>query len=90
MTDPLLRFQKVTLSPTDGYVLSRVDGIMKARDIVEMIPLPQEEVEKSLYGRKYMGTERTTFIIGPNGILRAVLRKVKPGDHAAAVLEALK
>ena len=49
-TDPLLRFQKVTLSPTDGYVLSRVDGLMKAREIVEMIPLPQEEVEKSLYG----------------------------------------
>lgn len=49
-TDPLLRFQKVTLSPTDGYVLSRVDGVMKARDIIEMIPLPQEEVEKSLYG----------------------------------------
>ena len=49
-TDPLLRFQTVTLSPTDGYVLSRVDGVMKARQIVEMIPLPQEEVEKSLYG----------------------------------------
>jgi curved DNA-binding protein CbpA len=49
-TDPLLRFQKVTLSPTDGYVLSRVDGMLKAREIVEMIPLPQEEVEKSLYG----------------------------------------
>ena len=49
-TDPLLRFQKVTLSPTDGYVLSRVDGVMKAREIIEMIPLPQEEVEKSLYG----------------------------------------
>jgi tetratricopeptide (TPR) repeat protein len=49
-TDPLLRFQKVTLSPTDGYVLSRVDGMLKAREILEMIPLPQEEVEKSLYG----------------------------------------
>ena len=49
-TDPLLRFQKVTLSPTDGYVLSRVDGTLKAREILEMIPLPQEEVEKSLYG----------------------------------------
>src|SRR5688572_13389134 len=49
-TDPLLRFQKVTLSPTDGYVLSRVDGVMTAREIVEMIPLPQAEVEKSLYG----------------------------------------
>ena len=49
-TDPLLRFQKVTLSPTDGYVLSRVDGTMSAREVVEMIPLPQEEVEKSLFG----------------------------------------
>src|SRR5688500_12970961 len=49
-TDPLLRFQKVTLSPTDGYVLSRVDGVMTAREIIEMIPLPQEEVGKSLYG----------------------------------------
>jgi curved DNA-binding protein CbpA len=49
-TDPLLRFQKVTLSPTDGYVLSRVDGMLTARQILEMIPLPQEEVEKSLYG----------------------------------------
>ena len=46
-------------------------------------------VEKSMYGKKYMGTERTTFVIGPDGFLRAVLRKVKPGDHAEAVLSAL-
>jgi peroxiredoxin Q/BCP len=46
-------------------------------------------VEKSMYGKKYMGTERTTFIVGPDGLLRAVLRKVKPGDHAEAVLAAL-
>ncbi len=46
-------------------------------------------VEKSMYGKKYMGTERTTFVIGPDGVLRAVLRKVKPGDHAEAVLSAL-
>ena len=49
-TDPLLRFQRLTLSAEDGYVLSRVDGIATAREIVAMIPLPAEEVERSLLG----------------------------------------
>ena len=44
-TDPLLRFQRLTLSAADGYVLSRVDGIATAREIVAMIPLPEAEVE---------------------------------------------
>jgi thioredoxin-dependent peroxiredoxin len=38
-------------------------------------------VEKSMYGKKYMGTERTTVVIGPDGLVRAVLSKVKPGEH---------
>lgn len=46
-------------------------------------------VEKSMYGKKYMGTERSTFVIGADGTIRAVLRKVKPGEHAGQVLEAL-
>jgi peroxiredoxin Q/BCP len=46
-------------------------------------------VEKSLYGRHYMGTERTTFVIGPDGIIKAVLAKVKPAEHLARVLERL-
>lgn len=46
-------------------------------------------VEKSMYGRKYMGTERSTFVIGPDGKLRAVLRKVKPAEHTAQLLAAL-
>jgi hypothetical protein len=48
--DPLLRFQKLTLSPTDGFVLSRVDGTTSAREIIQMIPLPAEETRKSLFG----------------------------------------
>jgi peroxiredoxin Q/BCP len=44
-------------------------------------------VEKKLYGRTYMGTERTTFVIGPDGIIKAVLPKVKPDQHLAQVLE---
>jgi peroxiredoxin Q/BCP len=47
-------------------------------------------VEKSLYGRKYMGTERSTFIIRPDGKLAAIYRKVKPAEHAEQVLQALK
>jgi peroxiredoxin Q/BCP len=46
-------------------------------------------VEKSMYGRKYMGNERTTFLIDPEGRISQVLRKVKPGEHDDLVLEAL-
>src|ERR1043165_2949507 len=35
-------------------------------------------VEKSMYGKKYMGTERSTFVIGPDQRIKAILRKVKP------------
>ena len=46
-------------------------------------------VEKSMYGRKYMGMERSTFVIGPDGKLKAIYRKVKPAEHTAEVLAAL-
>lgn len=47
-------------------------------------------VEKSMYGRKYMGIERATFLIGPDGKVRNVWRKVKVTGHADEVLAALK
>ena len=46
--------------------------------------------EKSMYGRKYMGIERSTFLIDGNGILRGVWRNVKVPGHVEAVLEAAK
>jgi len=46
-------------------------------------------VQKSMYGRTYMGNERSTFVIGPDGVVQQVLRKVKPGEHDALVLGAL-
>jgi peroxiredoxin Q/BCP len=46
-------------------------------------------VEKSMYGKKYMGTERSTFVIGADGKLKAVLRKVKPAEHVEQLLAAL-
>ena len=45
-------------------------------------------VEKSMYGKKYMGMERSSFLVGADGVIRNVWRKVKPEAHAAAVLAA--
>lgn len=56
----------------------------------EMVKAYGVWVEKSMYGKTYMGTERSTFIIGPDGVLKAVFRKVKPAEHAQLVLEALE
>ena len=47
-------------------------------------------VEKSMYGRKYMGIERATFLIDPKGIVRNVWRKVKVPGHVEEVLAAAK
>jgi len=47
-------------------------------------------VEKSMYGRTYMGIERSTFLIDANGKIARVWRKVKVASHAADVLEAVK
>jgi len=46
-------------------------------------------VQKSMYGRTYMGNERTTFVIGPDGVVTDVFRKVKPAEHDELVLGAL-
>lgn len=46
--------------------------------------------EKSMYGRKFLGIERSTFLIDPEGVIRRVWRKVKVPGHAEEVLEALR
>jgi len=46
--------------------------------------------EKSMYGRKYMGVERTTFIIDEKGKIKKIFNKVKVDGHNKEVLEALK
>ena len=46
-------------------------------------------VEKSMYGKKYWGFERSTFLIGPDGTIKNVFRKVKPAEHDELVLGAL-
>ena len=46
-------------------------------------------VEKISYGKKSMGIERSTFVIAPDGTLRAIFRKVKPDEHVEQVLAVL-
>ncbi len=45
--------------------------------------------EKSMYGKKYMGVERTTFLIDPQGQIAKVFSKVKPAGHAEEVMAAI-
>ena len=46
-------------------------------------------VEKSMYGKKYMGIERSTFVIDAAGNVAKIMRRVKPAEHADDVLAAL-
>jgi thioredoxin-dependent peroxiredoxin len=46
--------------------------------------------EKNMYGKKVMGVERSTFVIGPDGKIQHIYAKVKPEGHAKEVLAALK
>ena len=47
-------------------------------------------VEKQMYGKTYMGIERATFLIGPNGVIAQEWRKVRVPGHVEAVLEAAR
>ncbi len=46
-------------------------------------------VEKSMYGKKFMGAERTTFVIRPDGRIKSVFRRVAPAEHTDILLESL-
>lgn len=47
-------------------------------------------VEKNMYGRKYMGIERATYLIGPDQTIKNIWRKVRVKDHVEKVLDAVK
>lgn len=47
-------------------------------------------VERSMYGKKYFGTERSTFVINPEGCIKSIYRKVKPEEHTGTVIEDLR
>jgi peroxiredoxin Q/BCP len=90
----------------DAVVLGISRDSLKSHDkFIEKFNLPfvllsdeEEEVcrlydvikEKNMYGRKYMGIERSTFIIDQDGILKRIFRKVKINGHIEKVIESLK
>jgi len=82
-TDPLLRFQRINLSPTDGYVLSRVDGTLSAREVMQLIPLPVEETQKSLFG--LLSTGVIEFLPLPPRP-RSPVEPARPKGRAASAL----
>ncbi|MGH8263711.1 MAG: peroxiredoxin, partial [Steroidobacteraceae bacterium] len=57
------------------------------RKLCELFDVIQE---KSMYGRKFMGVERSTFLVDAKGVLREEWRKVKVTGHAEAVLESAR
>ena len=62
------------LVPDPGHAVAEAYGVWK---------------EKSMYGRKYMGIERSTFVVDAQGKIAAIFAKVKTEGHAAEVLELL-
>jgi thioredoxin-dependent peroxiredoxin len=74
------KFKKKMAFPFD--LLSDTDQkVCKLYDVIQ---------EKSMYGKKFLGIERSTFLIDGKGVLRHIWRKVKVNGHAAAVLAAVK
>jgi thioredoxin-dependent peroxiredoxin len=63
-----------TLLPDPDHSIAQAYGVWK---------------EKSMYGRSYMGIERSTFVIDPQGKIAKMFEKVKVTDHVAKVLESL-
>jgi hypothetical protein len=82
-SDPLLRFQQIRLGPLDGYVMSRVDGVMSAREILQLIPLPRPEVERSLFGLL------STGVVEFRGAVVKAAARADAGSRPAAAAEEL-
>jgi hypothetical protein len=49
-SDPLLRSQRITLTPTDGFLMSRIDGTLTIREVLSLAPVSAEDAERSLFG----------------------------------------
>jgi peroxiredoxin Q/BCP len=92
------RAKAVIVGISPDTVASHVKFKEKMRFPFELLSDPDRSVcglydviqEKSMYGKKYMGVERSTFLVDAKGVLRHEWRKVKVNGHAEAVLEAVK
>lgn len=79
--DPVRALDRFRTKHSLGVALATDEGT----DVLEAYGV---WAEKSMYGKKYMGIERTTFLIGPDGRIEKVWPKVSVKGHAEAVLEA--
>lgn len=86
----------IGISPDDAKSKAK---FRKKHDLAIMLAADEEKqaieaygvwVEKSMYGKAYMGVDRSTFLIGPDGTVRKAWRKVKVPGHAEEVLAAAK
>lgn len=87
----ILGVSKDTVAKHDKFIAKhdlKVDLISDEEG--QMIEAYEVWVEKNMYGRKYMGIERATYLIDGNGAIQNIWRKVKVKGHAEAVLEAVK
>jgi len=87
----VIGISKDTLAKHDKFAAKYDLKVMLGSDVEgEVCEAFGTWVEKSLYGRKYMGIERATFLIDANGKIARIWRKVKVAGHAAEVLEAAR
>lgn len=85
----IIGVSKDTAAKHDKFIAKHELGIPLASDADDEICENYGVwVEKNMYGKKYMGIERATFLIGPDGIVREIWRKVKVKGHIDAVLAA--
>ncbi len=82
---------KDTIEKHDKFKAKHNLGVVLASDAdSDVIERYGAWVEKTMYGKTYMGIERSTFVIDEAGVLRAVWRKVRVPGHVAAVLDAVR
>src|SRR5438552_9857166 len=99
--DAIASYKKLNV-PVFGISPDPIDDVQKFAEKFDLnFPLLADEdhaiadkygvwQEKSMYGKKYFGVARTTFIVGPDGKIEHVLEKVRPQGHDQQVLEYLK
>lgn len=87
----ILGVSKDTIAKHDKFIAKHELGIPLASDEDgEMINAYGSWVEKNMYGKKYMGIDRSTFLISPEGKFLEIWRKVRVKNHVETVLDALK
>jgi len=87
----VLGVSKDSIASHEKFIAKHDLGITLASDeTLETCQAYGVWVEKNMYGRKYMGIERATFLIGADGTLLEIWRKVKVANHTEVVLEAIR